>query len=154
MIRKPERLETMFALEFGQLLENHIFGSSVKEEVTEIICSSLGLRSRQQLAQIFAGYDTPSTANIFELIRTLNSPQFTERFLSLQTTLLNQSLEVRNKALEPARVEETATITETPQRPYWEMGEPQVPTQPLMVREDHDPDSDEWGDVDFSMLND
>lgn len=79
-----KNLDTLFAVEFGQLLENHLFGSSNRDEEKKIICSSLGLRSENQLAQIFAGYDMPTTASIFELIRTLNNPEFTERFFKLR----------------------------------------------------------------------
>lgn len=92
-VLQNEKLETLFALEFGQLLENYLYASAMKEQVTEIICSSLGLKSKQQLSQIFAGYDTPSTANIFELIRTLNDPNFTGGFLLLQTTLMGVNLD-------------------------------------------------------------
>ena len=34
-------VDTIFALEFGQLLENHLFASPNRDEELEIICSSL-----------------------------------------------------------------------------------------------------------------
>lgn len=83
-----KNLDTIFALEFGQLLENFLYSSIDRDEQTKIICSSLGLKNQNQLAQIFAGYDVPTTASIFELIRTLNDQRLTDRFLNLQTTLM------------------------------------------------------------------
>lgn len=79
------KLDSLFAIEFGQMLENHLFGSQNREKELEIILSSLGLKSKNQLAQIFAGYDTPTTASIFELMRTLNSAEFNQRFFMLKT---------------------------------------------------------------------
>lgn len=81
-----KNLDTLFAVEFGQLLENYLFSSANRAELAKIISSSLGLKSENQLAQLYAGYDTPTTAGIFELIRTINDPEFTERFFKLQTT--------------------------------------------------------------------
>ena len=81
-----KNLDTIFAVEFGQLLENFLFSSADRDRHRKVICSCLGLKNENQLAQIFAGYDTPTTAGIFELIRTLNHPEFTERFFRLQTT--------------------------------------------------------------------
>lgn len=83
-----KNLDTIFALEFGQLLENHLFASPEREKELEIICSSLNIRNKNQLAQIYAGYDVPTTASIFELIRTLNNPEFTERFFNLKSVNL------------------------------------------------------------------
>lgn len=77
-------LDTLFAVEFGQLLENHLFSSANRDQERKIICSCLGLRSENQLAQIFAGYDVPTTASIFELLRTVNNPELTERFFNLR----------------------------------------------------------------------
>lgn len=83
-----KNLDTIFALEFGQLLENHLFASPEREKELEIICSSLNIRNKNQLAQVYAGYDVPTTASIFELIRTLNNAEFTERFFKLKTVNL------------------------------------------------------------------
>ena len=44
--------------------------------------------NKNQLAQVYAGYDVPTTASIFELIRTLNNAEFTERFFKLKTVNL------------------------------------------------------------------
>ena len=114
-----EKLETLFAIEFGQLLENYLYSNTLREELTEVICSCLQLRNKQHLAQIFAGYDVPSTANIFELIRTLNDDEFTDRFFKLQTTLPNK--ELQNKEVEPA-----VEPAPEPERavPYWLREEP------------------------------
>lgn len=149
MVNKPERLETLFALEFGQLLENHIFASPIREKVKEVVCSSLGLRSQQQLAQIFAGYDTPSTANIFELIRTLNDREFTDRFLTLQTTLfgIHNTLETpRVKVVEPEAVVESAEET-----PYWLREETKRPE--YTDNRSQDPFMEQLGDFDLSELD-
>ena len=83
-----KNVDTIFALEFGQLLENHLFASPNRDEELEIICSSLNLKSRNQLAQVYAGYDVPTTASIFELIRTLNNAEFIERFFKLKSVNL------------------------------------------------------------------
>lgn len=77
-------LDTLFAVEFGQLLENHLFSSANRDAERKIMCSCLGLRNENQLAQIFAGYDVPTTASIFELLRTVNNPELTERFFNLR----------------------------------------------------------------------
>ena len=77
-------LDTIFAVEFGQLLENHLFSSANRDAERKIMCSCLGLRNENQLAQIFAGYDVPTTASIFELLRTVNNPELTERFFNLR----------------------------------------------------------------------
>lgn len=96
-----KNLDTIFALEFGQLLENHLFASPEREKELEIICSSLNIRNKNQLAQVYAGYDVPTTASIFELIRTLNNAEFTERFFKLKTVNLggqnkSENLEISN----------------------------------------------------------
>ena len=83
-----KNVDTIFALEFVQLLENHLFASPNRDEELEIICSSLNLKSRNQLAQVYAGYDVPTTASIFELIRTLNNAEFIERFFKLKSVNL------------------------------------------------------------------
>ena len=77
-------VDTIFALEFGQLLENHLFASPNRDAELEIIISSLNLKTKNQLAQVFAGYDVPTTASIFELLRTVNNPELTERFFNLR----------------------------------------------------------------------
>ena len=117
MANHNERLETIFALEFGQLLENYLMSQVSRAELTEIICSCLQLRSRQQLAQIFTGYDTPSTANIFELLRTINDPELTQRFLGLQTTLPNLAVSEKQQTAELSRSSKPKDL-----RPYWERG--------------------------------
>ena len=147
MVKKPERLETMFALEFGQLLENHIFASPVREQIKEVICSSLGLRSHQQLAQIFAGYDTPSTANIFELIRTLNDQEFTDRFLTLQTTLFGVHNTVDTPKVKPVETE-PKPVDDTP---YWMREDTQLPE--FTDNRSQDPMMGEFGDLDFSDID-
>lgn len=88
-----KNLDTLFAVEFGQLIENHLFSSIDRENEKKIICSCLGLRSENQLAQIYAGYDVPTTASIFELIRTLNNPEFTERFFKLRVVNIGDNHE-------------------------------------------------------------
>ena len=115
-----EKLETLFAIEFGQLLENHLLGSPKRDEQTMIICSCLQLRNKQQLAQVFAGYDMPSTANIFELIRTLNDDEFTQRFFNLQTTTPNLALN-KKEPVPVADVEPEKTEAEViaERKPYW-----------------------------------
>ena len=101
-----KNLDTIFALEFGQLLENHLFASPEREKELEIICSSLNIRNKNQLAQIYAGYDVPTTASIFELIRTLNNAEFTERFFNLKSVnlggqnALNTQEEVKDPEVE------------------------------------------------------
>lgn len=138
-----EKLETLFAIEFGQLVENYLFSNPMREQLTETICSCLQLRSKQQLAQIFAGYDTPSTANIFELIRSINDPEFTERFFKLQTTLPN--LDVQNKVA--AEVEVVPEPTDVDTRPYWQR---ELPDENDLRNEDVF--GDELGDM--SLLKD
>lgn len=91
-----KNLDTIFALEFGQLLENHLFASPEREKELEIICSSLNIRNKNQLAQVYAGYDVPTTASIFELIRTLNNAEFTERFFKLKTVNLGGQKKAEN----------------------------------------------------------
>ena len=148
MSKKPERLEMLFAIEFGQLLENHVFGSTNKEELTEIIRSSLGLRSKQQLAQVYAGYDIPSTANIFELIRTLNDPDFTHRFLNLNTALPNLLKDKEAVAAEPTQTEKTKKVKE--EVPYWLVAEEEG------QRLRQDAATQEWGDIpdiDMNLIN-
>ena len=98
-----KNLDTIFALEFGQLLENHLFASPEREKELEIICSSLNIRNKNQLAQIYAGYDVPTTASIFELIRTLNNAEFTERFFNLKSVNLGgkNTLSTQEEVKEP-----------------------------------------------------
>ena len=65
-----KNLDTIFAVEFGQLLENFLFSSADRDRQRKVICSCLGLKNENQLAQIFAGYDTPTTAGIFILLES------------------------------------------------------------------------------------
>lgn len=138
-----EKLETLFAIEFGQLVENYLYSNPLREQLTEVICSCLQLRSKQQLAQIFAGYDVPSTANIFELIRTLNDDEFTERFFKLQTTLPDTSVQAK-EAPEPV---EPIKPVEVDPRPYWQR---ELPDENDLRNEDVF--ADELGDM--SLLKD
>ena len=150
-----KNLDTIFALEFGQLLENYLFGCVDRERQMDVICSCLGLRNRNQLAQIYAGYDTPTTASIFELIRNLNDKEFTDRFLNLQTTLMG----VPNNGNNAKR----QTVNHIPKVD----SEPQIP-RPKPCRDRKDPEpvlldrlpnadtaptnnstDSEWGDEDF-----
>lgn len=78
-------IDTLFSIEFGQTLENYLFSSVNRDAEIQVITETLGLRSYNQLAQIFLGYDTPSTALIFELLRVLNSSDLTHRFLNLKS---------------------------------------------------------------------
>ena len=104
-------VDTIFALEFGQLLENHLFASPNRDAELEIIISSLNLKTKNQLAQVFAGYDVPTTASIFELIRTLNNPEFTERFFNLKAVNLGvqHALSTQEVVKEP-EVEKLASM--------------------------------------------
>lgn len=125
-------VDTIFALEFGQLLENHLFASPNRDAELEIIISSLNLKTKNQLAQVFAGYDVPTTASIFELIRTLNNPEFTERFFNLKAV----NLGVQN-ALSTQEV----------------VKEPEVEKLAPMASDDLRNQNTEGFDFDFSELN-
>ena len=125
-------VDTIFALEFGQLLENHLFASPNRDAELEIIISSLNLKTKNQLAQVFAGYDVPTTASIFELIRTLNNPEFTERFFNLKAV----NLGVQN-ALSTQEV----------------VKEPEVEKLAPMASDDLRNQDTEGFDFDFSELN-
>ena len=125
-------VDTIFALEFGQLLENHLFASPNRDAELEIIISSLNLKTKNQLAQVFAGYDVPTTASIFELIRTLNNSEFTERFFNLKAV----NLGVQN-ALSTQEV----------------VKEPEVEKLAPMASDDLRNQDTEGFDFDFSELN-
>lgn len=134
--QNSRNLDTLFAIEFGQLLENHLLVRSNRDELKGILCSSLGLKNENQLAQVFAGYDTPSTANIFELIRTLNDQEFTNRFLNLQTTLMGVSkddINVARKANKIVPKESESSVLE----------------DKITLNDDS-----ELGDIDFDLLAD
>ena len=111
-----KNLDTIFALEFGQLLENHLFASPEREKELEIICSSLNIRNKNQLAQIYAGYDVPTTAIIFELIRTLNNAEFTERFFNLKSVNLGGQ-NVRTPVVEREAAQNLSTLDQQSQIP-------------------------------------
>lgn len=118
-----EKLETLFAIEFGQLLENYLLSNALRESLVGIICSCLNLKSKQQLSQVFAGYDTPSTANIFELIRTINDPELTLRFLRMQTTLNVENVSLENTQNQDGLELLTSVVNDpenTEEVPYWE----------------------------------
>lgn len=134
--QNSRNLDTLFAIEFGQLLENHLLVRSNRDELIGILCSSLGLKNENQLAQVFAGYDTPSTANIFELIRTLNDQEFTDRFLNLQTTLMGVSKEDINVARKANKI--------VPKE-----SESSVLEDKITLNDDS-----ELGDIDFDLLAD
>ena len=125
-------VDTIFALEFGQLLENHLFASPNRDAELEIIISSLNLKTKNQLAQVFAGYDVPTTASIFELIRTLNNPEFTERFFNLKAVNLG--------------VQHTLSTQEV-------VKEPEVEKLAPMASDDLRNQDTEDFDFDFSELN-
>lgn len=146
MKKVQKNLDTLFALEFGQMLENHLFSSSNKQKVMEDICSCFELKSENQLAQIFTGFDTPTTAAIFELIRTLDDEEFTQRFFQMQTTNVNSKIKIGG---------EDAALTDEP-----------IPVKPTESKEDYfkrvdeafntsaddDDDDNEFGNIDFSIL--
>ena len=46
-----KNLDTIFAVEFGQLLENFLFSSADRDRQRKVICSCLGLKNENQLAQ-------------------------------------------------------------------------------------------------------
>lgn len=139
--QNSRNLDTLFAIEFGQLLENHLLVRSNRDELKGILCSSLGLKNENQLAQVFAGYDTPSTANIFELIRTLNDQEFTNRFLNLQTTLMGVSKDDINV--------ERKTNKIVPKEAEDVISENTISEEKMLLNEDS-----ELGDIDFDLLAD
>lgn len=147
-----EKLETLFAIEFGQLLENYLYSNARREELTDVICSCLQLRNKQQLAQIYAGYDIPSTANIFELIRTLNDDEFTMRFFKLQTTLPEVAVSRPEEVVEQAPVVEVSTE----RKPYWMVEDEDKPAEyPKQDENDlrkNDAMFDELADMDMDMM--
>ena len=146
MIKQNQRnLDTLFAIEFGQLLENHLLVRSNRDELIGILCSSLGLKNENQLAQIFAGYDTPSTANIFELIRTLNDQEFTNRFLNLQTTLMGVSKDDINVERKTNKI--VPKVLSEPPIPSSDF---QESTQNISIVLNED---SEMGDIDFDLLD-
>lgn len=162
--QNSRNLDTLFAIEFGQLLENHLLVRSNRDELKGILCSSLGLKNENQLAQVFAGYDTPSTANIFELIRTLNDQEFTDRFLNLQTTLMGVSKDDINVARKANKIV-PKVLSEPPiprSEPSWDRENTNGVCSDRVSIEDsttadypiiaEDPDS-EFGEIDFNFLD-
>lgn len=155
-----KNLDTIFALEFGQLLENHLFASPEREKELEIICSSLNIRNKNQLAQIYAGYDVPTTASIFELIRTLNNPEFTERFFNLKSVNLGGQ-NVRTFVVEREADQDLSTLDHqsqiSGQIPSGD-GENSTPLRSDRIPVENDTRdarteaTAEW-DVDFDLLN-
>lgn len=157
-------VDTIFALEFGQLLENHLFASPNRDAELEIIISSLNLKTKNQLAQVFAGYDVPTTASIFELIRTLNNPEFTERFFNLKAV----NLGVQNVGSTIAQTETDHNIPTSYSEPplsgqitgrNWEDSTTLRPDRISLTNEPSDARSaateewgDDFGDIDFSNL--
>ena len=157
-------VDTIFALEFGQLLENHLFASPNRDAELEIIISSLNLKTKNQLAQVFAGYDVPTTASIFELIRTLNNPEFTERFFNLKAV----NLGVQNVGSTIAQTETDHNIPASYSEPplsgqiagrNWEDSTTLRHDRISLTNEPSDARSaateewgDEFGDIDFSNL--
>lgn len=157
-------VDTIFALEFGQLLENHLFASPNRDAELEIIISSLNLKTKNQLAQVFAGYDVPTTASIFELIRTLNNPEFTERFFNLKAV----NLGVQHVGSTITQTETDHNIPASYSEPplsgqitgrNWEDSTTLRPDRISLTNEPSDSRSaateewgDDFGDIDFSNL--
>ena len=139
-----KNLDTIFAVEFGQLLENFLFSSADRDRQRKVICSCLGLKNENQLAQIFAGYDTPTTAGIFELIRTLNHPEFTERFFQLQTTNIGGTSNGINVATQA-----DSNVPTTNNQPPISNPDFQESTQSRSIFLN---DDSEMGDIDFDLL--
>lgn len=139
-----KNLDTIFAVEFGQLLENFLFSSADRDRQRKVICSCLGLKNENQLAQIFAGYDTPTTAGIFELIRTLNHPEFTERFFRLQTTNIGGTSNGINVATQA-----DSNVPTTNSQPPVSNPDFQESTQSRSIFLN---DDSEMGDIDFDLL--
>ena len=138
-----KNLDTIFALEFGQLLENHLFASPEREKELEIICSSLNIRNKNQLAQVYAGYDVPTTASIFELIRTLNNAEFTERFFKLKTVNLGGQ-----------NISENSEISKTHQEDEPKFLSNYFDNEPNDLRSEELKDSEfEFEDIDFSDID-
>ena len=138
-----KNLDTIFALEFGQLLENHLFASPEREKELEIICSSLNIRNKNQLAQIYAGYDVPTTASIFELIRTLNNAEFTERFFNLKSVNLGGQ-----------NTSEKLEISETHQEDEPKFLSNYFDNEPNDLRNEELKDSElDFEDIDFSEID-
>lgn len=86
-----ENLNVLFSVQFGHLLENYLFRHGTPQ-LEEDIRFLLQVKS---LKPIFAGYNTPSTALIFELIRQINDPELTSGFLRLSTVLGGLEIEPR-----------------------------------------------------------
>lgn len=157
-------VDTIFALEFGQLLENHLFASPNRDAELEIIISSLNLKTKNQLAQVFAGYDVPTTASIFELIRTLNNPEFTERFFNLKAVNLgvqNVGSTITQTTADhniPAPYSESPLSGQITGR-SWENSPTLRPDRISLTNEPSDARSaateewgDDFGDIDFANL--
>ena len=138
-----KNLDTIFALEFGQLLENHLFASPEREKELEIICSSLNIRNKNQLAQVYAGYDVPTTASIFELIRTLNNAEFTERFFKLKTVNLGGQKSSENLEISKTHQEDESKFLSN----YFD-------NEPNDLRNEELKDSEfEFEDIDFGEID-
>lgn len=138
-----KNLDTIFALEFGQLLENHLFASPERDKELEIICSSLNIRNKNQLAQIYAGYDVPTTASIFELIRTLNNAEFTERFFNLKSVNLGGQNNSENLEISKTHQEDEPKFLSN----YFD-------NEPNDLRSEELKDSEfEFEDIDFSDID-
>lgn len=147
MTKVQKNLDTLFALEFGQMLENHLFSSSNKQKVMEDICSCFELKSENQLAQIFTGFDTPTTAAIFELIRTLDDEEFTQRFFQMQTTNVNSKIKIGSEPESESVVSQDETVNTV------ESTEDYFKRVDKAFNDSTDDDDDnEFGNIDFSIL--
>lgn len=148
MKKTQKNLDTIFSLEFGQMLENHLFGSSNKQQIMEIVCSCFELKSENQLAQIFTGFDTPTTAAIFELIRSLNDENFTKKFFEMQTTSVNVKVKIGEESEEKNETALTLNphVVETKQEYFKRVDQAFNSDNP------DDDDGNEFGNIDFSIL--
>lgn len=147
MTKVQKNLDTLFALEFGQMLENHLFSSSNKQKVMEDICGCFELKSENQLAQIFTGFDTPTTAAIFELIRTLDDEEFTQRFFQMQTTNVNSKIKIGSEPESESVVSQDETVNTV------ESTEDYFKRVDKAFNDSTDDDDDnEFGNIDFSIL--
>lgn len=151
MTKPQKNLDTLFALEFGQMLENHLYGSPNKDELKQLICSCFQLKSENQLAQIFTGFDTPTTAAIFELIRTLNDDGFTQRFFMMQTTNVNSKVNIGAFDEKPKVVETNAPPPIETEQEYADRINRAFNAQSESNTEEDEDDS-EFGDIDMTLL--
>lgn len=76
-------LDTRFAVDFGNLLEGYLEQQGNLNLITDV-CFLLEI-DKAELSQIFNGYDTPSTAIIFELLKTIGDKELMWEFLQLPT---------------------------------------------------------------------